>query len=188
MNVQLPATPYYPFALDGPLCPLLNEAEVLSLFYAEESLHHSIKQFCKRTQWPGKPAISYAVDPAKLKELLVSLFNSPSARAALQRQAKTGRCPYLDNAIWQWLTTINPTLSEQVAGCCDEIKDRLFLRHDSWVTLLAQIQSTKPTPDTVTQLAYLTLAFAMLQADDRHTLGEAFLTAFPECKVKLLGT
>jgi hypothetical protein len=38
MNVQLQATPYYPFTLDGPFCPLLNDAEVLSSFYAEESL------------------------------------------------------------------------------------------------------------------------------------------------------
>jgi len=75
MNVQLQATPYYPFTLDGPLCPLLNDAEILSNFYAEKSLRHSIKQFCKRTMWPAKPAASYAVDHTKLKELLRSLFN-----------------------------------------------------------------------------------------------------------------
>jgi len=188
MNVQLQATPYYPFTLDGPLCPLLNDVEVLSSFYAEESLRHGIKQFCKQTPWPGKPAVSYAVDPELLKELLISLFNSPVARTALRPKGKTGRCPYLDNAIWQWLTIVNPTLRQRLSGCCDTIKDKLFIRQAAWVTLLAKIQSEQPSTEIVTQLAYLTLAFAMLQPDDRYALGEAFLTAFPEYKSKMFGT
>ena len=187
MNVQLSATPYYPFTLDGPLCPLLNDAEVLANFYADDSFRHSIKQFCKRALWPAKPAVSYSVDPEKLKELLLSLLNSPVGRAALQRQSQTGRCPYLDNAIWQWLTTVNPTLSRRLSDCCEDIKGRLFMRPEAWVTFLTKIQSEQPDAATVTQLTYLTLAFAMLQADDRYTWGEAFLATFPECKEKLLG-
>jgi hypothetical protein len=185
--VQLQETPYYPFTLEGPLCPLLNDAEVLSSFYAEESLHHGIKRFCKRTSWPGKPTVSYAVDPEKLKELLVSLFNSPGARATLRRQSEKGRYTYLDNAIWLWLTTANPTLSERLSGCCDDVKDRLFIKHEAWVTLLTKIQSERPGMGTVTQLAYVALAFAMLQQDDRYALGKAFLSAFPEYAVKIIG-
>ena len=187
MNTQLQATPYYPFSLDGSLIPLLNDGEILAGFYAEESLRHGIKQFCKRIPWPGKPTIAYAVDPEKLKELLLSLFNSPVARTALQQQSKTGHCPYLDNAIWQWVTVVNPALSQRLADCCDEIKGRLFLRNEAWVSLLAKIHSEKPGTESLTQVAYVTLAFAMLQPDDRYVLGEAFLTAFPEYKAKLLG-
>jgi len=187
MNVQLQATPYYPFTLDGPLCPMLNDGEILASFYAEESFRNRVKQFCKRTPWPGKPTVSYAVDPEKLKELLISLFNSPVARTALRLKSETRRCPYLDNAIWQWLTVVNPMLCQHLSGCCDEVKDKLFLRPDAWVTLLAKIQREQPNTATVTQLAYITLAFAMLQPDDRYSLGEAFLTAFPESKVKMLG-
>lgn len=187
MNAQLQATPYYPFTLDGPLCPLLNDAEVLSGFYAEESLHHGIKQFCKRTTWPGKPAVSYALDPEKLKELLLSLFNSPVARATLRRQSEKDRYAYLDNAIWHWLTTANPTLSQRLSGCCDDIKGKLFIKHEAWVTLLVKIQSEKPGVDTVNQLAHVALAFAMLQEDDRYALGEAFLSAFPEYTARMLG-
>jgi hypothetical protein len=186
VNIQLKASPYYPFTLDGPLCPLLNDAEVLSSFYAEESLHHSIKQFCKRITWPGKPAVSYAVDPEKLKELLISLFNSPVARVTLRLKSERGRCDYLDNAIWQWLATANPTLHERLSGCCDEIKDKLFIKGEAWVTLLAKIQSEKPGVDTVTQLAYAALAFVMLQENDRYALGEAFLSVFPEYAAKIL--
>ena len=188
MNPQLQATACYPFNLDGPLCPLLKDAQLISSFYAEESLRHGIKQFCKRSIWPGKPAVSYAVDPEKLKELLISLFNSPVARRMLQQQSSTRRCPYLDNAIWQWLTVVNPKLNERLADCCDEIKDKLFLRPAAWVTFLAKIQSEKPSAEIVLQLAYITLAFAMLQPDDRYAFGEAFLTAFPECKLQMLGT
>jgi len=39
----------------------------------------------------------------------------------------------------------------------------------------------------VNQLAYAALAFAMLQENDRYALGEAFLSAFPEYAVKVLG-
>jgi hypothetical protein len=187
MNLPLRATPYYPFTLDGPLCPLLSDADVLSSFYAEESLHHAIKQFCKRTTWPAKPPVSYALGPEKLKELLLSLFSSPIARAALRQQSEKDRYTYLDNAIWLWLTIANPTLSQRLSGCCDDIKGRLFIKQEAWVTLLAKIQSEKPGVDTVNQLAYVALAFAMLQEDDRYALGEAFLSAFPEYTIKILG-
>lgn len=186
MNTQLQTTPYYPFTLDGPLGPLLNDAEVLSRFYADDALHHAIKQFCKRTNWPGKPPIAFAVDPAKLKELLVSLFNSPVARAALRRLSEKNRCEYLDNAIWLWLATANLPLRERISGCCDDIKGRLFLKQDAWVTLLGKIQSEKPGADTTAQLAYTTLAFAILQEKDRYALADAFLSAFPEYAAKML--
>ena len=187
MNTQLHATPYYPFTLDGPLCPLLNDTELLSGFYAEDSLHHGIKQFCKRTTWPAKPVVSYALGPEKLKELLISLFNSPVARATLRRQSEKDRYTYLDSAIWLWLSIANPVLSQRLSGCCDDVKGRLFIRCEAWAALLTKIQSEKPDAATVPQLAYVALAFAMLQPDDRYALGEAFLSAFPEYTVKILG-
>jgi hypothetical protein len=122
-----------------------------------------------------------------LKELLISLFNSPVGRATLRLKSEKGRCDYLDNAIWQWLIITNPTLSERLSGCCDDIKGRLFIKSEAWAALLTKIQSEKPTDATVNQLANAALAFAILQPDDRYALGEAFLSAFPECAVKILG-
>ena len=75
MSTALQTAPAYPFHLDGPLCPLLNHAEVLAEFYAEDSLRHGIKNFCKKTAWPGKPVVSFAINPEKLQELLLSLFS-----------------------------------------------------------------------------------------------------------------
>ena len=170
----------YPFNLDGPLCPLLNDAELLAAFYGEESLRHGIKLFCKKTNWPGKPVVAFAINPEKLQELLLSLFNSPDARAILHRQSAAERATYLDNAIWQWLTVTQPKLAERVEKCCDSVRDKIFVKAEPLQKLLAAIQTEKPDVDVTTQLAYVVLAFAMLQPDDRYRLGEAFVTVFPE--------
>jgi hypothetical protein len=180
MSTALQAVNTYPFNLDGSLCPLLNHAELLAGFYAEESLRHGIKSFCKRTNWPGKPVMAFAVGPEKLQELVLSLFNSPQARATLRRLAEADKATYLDNAIWQWLTVVNPKLAERVSKCCEGIKDRMFIKVEPLQKLLAAIQQEKADTQVVGALAYVVLAFAMLQPNDRYQLGEAFLSTFPE--------
>jgi hypothetical protein len=187
LNTRLQAAPCYPFNLDGPLCPLLNHAELLAAFYAEKSLRHGIKLFCKKTHWPGKPVVSFAINPEKLQELLLSLFNAPVARALLKRQSDADRATYLDNAIWQWLTVTQPKLAERVLGCCENIKDKSFIKPEALQKLLAVIQTEKPDAKVITALAYVVLAFAMLQPDDRYRLGELFLAAFPEYAEKFGG-
>ncbi len=177
----------YPFHLDGALCPLLNRAEVLAEFYAEDSLRHGIKSFCKKTAWPGKPAVSFAINPEKLQELLLSLFNTPAARASLHRLSEADRATYLDNAIWQWFTTTNPKLGERVAGCCRDIKGKSFIQPEALQKLLSDLSKESPDAKAVIQLAYVVLAFAMLQPDDRYRLGEVFLAAFPEYTEKFCG-
>jgi hypothetical protein len=172
---------YYPFNLDGSLCPLLNNGELLLGFYEEESLRHGIKQFCKRAAWPGKPAAMFAVDAEKLKELVLSLFNSPVARKTLA----SSRYPYLHDAMWNWLGSVNPALHERLSTCCDEVKGKLFVKCDLWAGLLKDIKKGNSSADTVLQLAYVMLAFGMLQEDDRFALGEAFLATFPEYTEKL---
>lgn len=158
----------YPFNLDGPLCPLLNNKELLTEFYSEEGLRHGIKNFCKKVNWPGKPPVAFAIDPAKLQELLLSLFNTPAARVALQNS----RATYLDNAIWQWLTVVNPRLAERLSKACVETKGKLFLKPEA-------LEDVLKTEAADLQLAYIVLAFAMLQPDDRMRLGEVFLAKFP---------
>lgn len=178
----------YPFSLNGPLCPLLNDAAVLAEFYAEDSLRHGIKNFCKKTAWPGKPVVSFAINPEKLQELMLSLFNSPAARASLRRLSEADRATYLDNAIWQSFCAANPKLAERVAGCCHQIKDKSFIQPESLPKLLADFQKESPDAKAVTQLACVVLAFAMLQPDDRYRLGETFLSAFPDYAEKFSGS
>ena len=188
MSVALQNSTCYPFKLDGALCPLLNNVEVLSGFYAEESLRHGIKQFCKKTNWPGKPATSFVINPEKLQELMLSLFNSPAGRALLHRQSEADRATYLDNAIWQWFTTTNPKLGERVAGCCHEVDEKTFIKPEPLQKLLSAIQQEKPDANVIASLAYVVLAFAMVQPDDRFRLGEIFLSAFPDYAEKFGGT
>jgi len=180
MSTALQAVTAYPFNLDGPLCSLLNHAELLGEFYAEEGLRHGIKSFCKKAAWPGKPVVPFVISPENLKGLLLSLFNTPAARASLQRLSESDRATYLDNAIWVWFITVNPKLAERVLGCCHEIKGKSFIKPEALQKLLSDLQKESPDANVVTQLAYVVLAFAMLQPDDRYRLGEIFLSAFPE--------
>ena len=187
MSTTLQTAPAYPFNLDGPLCPLLNHAELLAEFYAEESLRHGIKNFCKKAIWPGKPVVSFAINPEKLQELLLSLFNTPAARASLHRVSEADRATYLDNAIWQWFTTTNSKLAERVAGCCHDIDGRTFMKHEALQKFLGDFAKESPDAKAVAQLAYVVLAFAMLQPDDRCRLGEAVLAAFPDYAERFSG-
>jgi hypothetical protein len=179
MSTALQAVISYPFNLDGPLCPLLNHAELLGEFYAEDGLRHGIKSFCKKTAWPGKPVVSFTIGPEKLQELLLSLFNTPAARTILRRLSESDRATYLDNAIWVWFTMANPKLAERVLGCCHDIKGKSFVKPEALQKFLSDFQTESPDTNAVTQLAYVVLAFAMLQPDDRYRLGELFLSAFP---------
>jgi hypothetical protein len=188
MSTALQTAPAYPFNLDGPLCPLLNHAELLAEFYAEDSLRHGMKNFCKKTAWPGKPAVSFVINPEKLQELFLSLFNTPAARVILHRLSEADRVTYLDNAIWHWVGTVNPKLKERVAGCCHDIKEEFFIKPESLQKLLADFQKESPDANAVTQLAYVVLAFAILQPDDRYRLGETFLSAFPDSAEQFCGS
>ena len=180
MSAALQAVTTYPFNLEGPLCPLLNHAELLGEFYAEDGLRHGIKSFCKKAAWPGKPVVSFAISPEKLQELLLSLFNTPAARATLHRLSEADRATYLDNAIWEWFATANPKLGKRVVDCCHDIKGKSFIKPEALQRFLSDFQKEGPDGNSVTQLAYVVLAFAMLQPDDRYRLGEIFLSAFPE--------
>jgi hypothetical protein len=73
----------------------------------------------------------------------------------------------------------NSLLGERVAGCCRDIKGKSFIQPEAWQKLLADFSKESPDANAVTQLAYVMLAFAMLQPDDRYRLGETFLSAFP---------
>jgi hypothetical protein len=188
MKINLQAASSYPFKLDGPLCPLLNNAATLAEFYSDDKLRHGIKSFCKKAVWPGKPAISFAVSPEKLEELLLSLFNTPAGRALLKKLSDADRAVYLDNAIWVWFGSHHPKLAERIAGDCSHVKDKMFLQPEALEKLLASLKAEKPDAMAVTALAFVVLAFAMLQPDDRYRLGEVFLSAFPDFTTQFGGS
>jgi hypothetical protein len=150
MSTALQAVNTYPFNLDGSLCPLLNHAELLGEFYAEDGLRHGIKSFCKKTTWPGKPVVSFAISPEKLQELLLSLFNTPAARAILHRLSEADRATYLDNAIWEWFAMANPELGRRLVGCCHDVKGKSFIKPETLQKLLSDFQKESPDANAVT--------------------------------------
>jgi hypothetical protein len=81
----------------------------------------------------------------------------------------------------------NPKLGERVAGCCHDIKGKSFIKPESLQKLVTDFQKESPDANTVIQLAYVVLAFAMLQPDDRYRLGETFLSVFPEYADRFCG-
>jgi hypothetical protein len=83
---------------------------------------------------------------------------------------------------------VNPKLAERVTGCCHDIKGKSFIQPEPLQKLLADFQKESPDATAVTQLAYVVLAFAMLQPDDRYRLGETFLSAFPDFAEKFCGS
>ena len=92
MSTALQTASAYPFNLDGPLCPLLSNAELLAEFYAEDSLRHGIKKFCKKTAWPGKPAVPIAMSPEMLQELMLSCSTAlPRGRSCIGKARPTAR-------------------------------------------------------------------------------------------------
>jgi hypothetical protein len=111
---------------------------------------------------------------------LISLFNTPVARATLQRLSEADRATYLDNAIWQWLTVTNPKLADRVVDCCHEIKGKSFIKPEALQKFLTDFIKESADAQVTTALAYVVLAFAMLQPDDRYRLGEMFVSAFPD--------
>ena len=71
---------------------------------------------------------------------------------------------------------------------------QIYLARDIWEQLapgteklLVAIQQEKPDANVITALAYVVLAFAMLQPDDRYRLGEIFLSAFPDYAERFCG-
>ena len=119
-------------------------------------------------------------DQTCLREAQYKASANLAARANLHRQSQADRATYLDNAIWQWLTIVNPALAQRVIGCCHEIKGKSFIKPEALQKFVTDFQKESFDANAVTQLACVVLAFAMLQPDDRYRLGETFLSAFPE--------
>ncbi len=71
---------------------------------------------------------------------------------------------------------------------CHDIKEKSFIKPESLQKLLTDFQKKSPDAKSVTQLACVVLAFAMVQPDDRYRLGETFLSAFPEYAERFCGS
>ena len=176
----------YPFAVDGPLCELLDDEQFLFDVYVAAGGRQSIKAFCKKHSWPGKPSVAVSVGESELKSLLRSLFGSPRGRLRLakvleaaKRKGKEGPPP-LYQAIWSWLMEHHGELADRIKDRCHERrKGLLFLAPDALGELADEFARGGSDGDQIVNLARAVLAFAMLQPEESLALAGAFLGHFP---------
>lgn len=177
---NLKSSPFFPFSLHGELCPLLADGNLLLEFYEESGERSAIKQFCKKTSWPGKPSHSIAFSRETLMSLLISLFNSDDAREKLKIKSKWNSC-LLYHVIWAWLSRVNNPLYKRLRkNYCHFGKDkRIFLSPKDLKQFLTELKNDDPGDQYIRCIAITTLAFCTLQPEDRLALGEIFLEHYP---------
>ena len=175
----------FPFVAEGPLCPLLDDGQFLVDVYTKSGNRPSIKAFCKKIKWPGKPKVGFSVGEEQLKSLLPSLFNSPEAREKLdkasQKSGKIAAAP-LHQAIWMWLQEEDPELQDAFKDHCHERGEGFFfLTPEELGTLCKELKEKNPADDKVNLAARIVLAFAMLQPADGLKLAKTFVEHFANC-------
>lgn len=175
----------FPFLSEGPLCPLLDDGQFLVDVYTKSGNRPSIKAFCKKIKWIGKPKVGFSVGEEQLKSLLPSLFNSPEAREKLikagQKSGKIAAAP-LHQAIWMYLQEEDPELQESFKNHCHERGEGFFfLTTEELGQLCNELKETNPDEAKVTLAARVVLAFAMLQPEDGLSLAQKFVEHFANC-------
>ena len=77
---RLSASKFYPVCQDGPLCPYLNDPELLMRLLGKGERRKTFKKFSKQRNWKDKPKAPSTMTDDCLKALLYSACNSKDAR------------------------------------------------------------------------------------------------------------
>lgn len=167
---------FYPLNLTGPLCPLLNNNDLLYDFYDKSGHKADIIKFYKDHSWDAKAKYQAPFTGPELKRVLPSLLNSVQGRVLLNLEHNLK----LHNTIWNWFLKLNEPLSNNIMKYCYVDPDgRYFLKPEGLTNFLDSI--IEPVDqDTRNQIAYAILAFAMLEPDSRTGLISVFLKKFPD--------
>ncbi len=156
---------YYPFSSSGPLCPILNDENLLLTFYPPGNNRKEIKRLLKTKVWPNKPKmpLSISMSDDALKKLLKSMWNSPEARQLIKKHNKLE----LHNAIWEWFQTTNPETLNLLKTYCHKNKNKnkpnnLFITPEHLGNFFNELNKTELS-SIRNSLIYITLAFGMLE-------------------------
>jgi hypothetical protein len=173
----------YPLALDGPLCPLLNDGDLLYQFYSG-AFRREIKKFIRKHNWPGKPVLSYSVGSDTMKQALLSLLNAPEGRDRVTaRMSQEGHELALYQAIWGWLGFQDADLLTAVEDHSHTVDEKVFMSPRELAGLLdARLKEGELSAEARKRLAILALGFAMLQPKDRKKLVKITADRLPEFK------
>ena len=172
---------YYPFLEQGLLIPFLDDENILFDFYIKANKRKPIKQFCKKFQWEGKPDLPRIVDDQALKVLIRSMCNSADAREKLVK--RDNGCE-LYHVIWSWLRREHSELFKKIFNICFENKESsYYIDIDKLKELLV---SDEGILKHKLPLAYIIIAFAMLQKKERFTLGFEIFNKYPDLASDLM--
>jgi hypothetical protein len=166
---------YYPFSDSGPLIPFLDDEDILYDFYLKTNNRPLIKQFCKKTQWEGKPKLPRVINDDILKQLMRSLFNSYDGRKKLFKNQNPLN---LYQSIWNWLRNSHEDLFKKISNICDKNAGSYFIDIKKLNEQLSNGIYSEPTDKL--PLTFILIAFAMLQKKDRFNLGVVIASINPE--------
>ena len=176
-SVYLANSVYYPLCPSGPLCPLLDDGDLLFDFYTISGFRQQIKGFCKSKPWGGKPKLPFSMTDKHLKLFLLSLFNSPDARQLL---SVFGKKHELCHAIWNWLKNTNAPLYDMVLLHCYEKTPGVLYIKPGELGRFIEMASCDDSPTIRNSLIYLALAFAMLDDESCVEIISIIAVRYPE--------
>ncbi|WP_027469537.1 ATP-binding protein [Deefgea rivuli] len=178
----LRSSSYYPLSDDGRLCPILDNKDLIYEFYISAENKKGVKSFCKNKTWNGKVTFpSHVLSDEKLKIQMAAACNSSDARKKIELHKDA--LP-LHQAIWLWLKKKNTPLFEKVqAFCYQDSKGKFFIAPNKLGELF---DCTSKNKEDELHLKYLTLAFAMLQREERFELVQEVVSRCPDYLINLV--
>lgn len=178
IRISQARSPYYPLDELGPLCPLLDDEELLFAFYKTGSMRQKIKRFCKIKRWAGQPSIPRVMTDAALKNLLRSMCNSSDARRMLKASRENIE---LHDAIWAFMTNANKPIYDAAKSLChlDRSGKKCFIK-PTQLSRLFETFSHDDSPETRRSLIHIALAFAMLKEAYCAELIAEVVARYPE--------
>ena len=170
-------SPFFPICESGPLCPLLDDEDLLLDFFVNSNKRQELKRFCKTKNWDGKPKLPTVMTDGALKGLLRSACNSPEARQMLRISDKGIG---LHQAIAGSVAVKKHELYEEVMQLCYEKKGKGGLKRFLKPGRLAEfLENFGSDGDDRELLFFLVLAFAMLEEETRVDLIYQLIKRFP---------
>ncbi len=176
-QIEAAESPFYPLCESGPLCPLLDDPELLFDFYVKGRQRQQVKRFLKTHRWEDRPKFGYAINDGVLTQALHSMCNSPDARRLLRVSHASLE---LHNAMWAWLDQTDNGLFKAVQQYAHQDEAGKYFMTPAELGTFLDDQLGQGRLESNVPLLYIGVAFAMLQPDSRTELLAEILQRFPE--------
>ena len=156
----LSASPFHPLSEKGPLCPFLDNADLLVRLLGKGRARQVFKKFCKTKEWVGKPNVPQVMTDEALKTLLHSACNSADARCAMStfdRNVSLFRIIY--DAMIFLDRTVHEACIKKLGGFKGKANTRTSITHEMFREILGEYAAEERHHEALHLLA---LSLAML--------------------------